>query len=388
MPGDQGKVFARGNGAAATAILALADGTIFRGRGFGASGAVYGELCFNTAMSGYQEVLSDPASARQIITFTFPHIGNVGTNPEDDESPVPAAIGMVLRADVTEPSNWRATEHLSDWLRRHGRIGISGIDTRRLTRTIREGGVQHAALAHDPDGRIDTDRLIEQARGFAGIGGADLAGEIASAPYRLDEMGWARNPSDSSGGTARCKVVAIEFGGPRSTLRALAAEGAEVIVMPSRSAAAEILAHDPDGIFLTSGPGDPAATGAHAVPLIQELLKAEKPIFGVGLGHQLLALALGGRSEKLAVGQHGANHPVQNVETGRVEITRMNNGFAVERGSLPESVVETHKSLFDGTNCGIRLKDRPVFSVQYQPMIGAVAEENLFARFIASTTPR
>lgn len=381
MPGEQSDGFARGNGAA-TAILALADGTIFRGRGFGATGAVSGELCFNTAMTGYQEILSDPASANQIVTFTFPHIGNTGTNREDDESSAPAASGMVLRADVTEPSNWRATEHFSEWLRRHGRIGISGIDTRRLTKLIRENGAAHAAIAHDPDGRIDSDLLIEQARRFAGIKGADLAGDFGTAPHRLDDMGWAQGESDTAPAADRRKVIAIDLGGTRSSLRALAAEGAEVIVLPAKASLDEVLAHDPEGIFLTSGPGDPAASGAET--LIRALLDTGKPIFGIGLGHQVLALALGGRTRKLAAGQHGANHPVRNTETGRVEITKMNAGFAVESGSLPEGVIETHISLFDGMNCGIRLKDRPVFSVQYQPITGAVAEENLFARFIAS----
>src|SRR5690625_3132826 len=364
MPGEQSEGFARGNGAA-TAILALADGTIFRGRGFGATGAVCGELCFNTAMTGYQEILSDPASANQIVTFTFPHIGNTGTNREDDESPAPSATGMVLRADVTEPSNWRATEHLSEWLRRHGRIGISGIDTRRLTRLIRENGAAHAAIAHDPDGRIDPDLLIEQARRFAGEG-ADPAGDSATAPYRLDNMGWAQGESDTAPATSRRKIVGVDFGGTRYNLRALAAEGAEGIVLPAKASPEQARAHDPEGIFLTSGPGDPAAIGAET--LIRALVDTGKPIFGIGLCHQVLALALGGRTRKLAAGQHGANHPVRNTETGRVEVTKMNAGFAVESGSLPEGVVETHVSLFDGTNCGIRLKDCSVFSVQYQPI--------------------
>lgn len=387
MPGEQGDGFARENGAL-TALLALADGTIFRGRGFGATGVVSGELCFNTSMSGYQEILSDPASARQIVTFTFPHIGNTGTNAEDDESSAPAASGVVLRADVTEPSNWRATEHLSEWLRRHGRIGISGIDTRRLTALIRKHGTARAAIAHDVDGRIDSDLLIEQARRFAGIEGEDLASDAGAVAYRLDEKAWAKGRPDTNPPASRRRVVAIDFGGTRSSLRALAGEGAELIVLPARASAKEVLAHDPEGIFLTSGPGDPEATGAHAVSVIQALLETGKPIFGVGLSHQLLALALGGRTQKLGSGQHGANHPVRNIETGRVEITKMNNGFAVENGSLPEGVIETHVSLFDGTNCGIRLKDRPVFSVQYQPIIGAVAESNLFARFIGSMNIR
>src|SRR5690625_2904616 len=367
MPGEQRDAFARGT---ATAILALADGTIFRGRGFGATGAVAGEISFNTAMTGYQEILSDPSSSGQIVTFTFPHIGNVGTNPEDNESAAPAAPGLVLRADVTEPSNWRATEHLSEWLRRHGRIGISGIDTRRLTARIREHGVTGAAIAHDPDGRIDADLLVEQAR--RGGEGAAAAGERDAAPWRLDDMAWAKAEGGAPVAANRRKVVAIDFGATRSSLLALAAEGAEVIVLPASASPDDVLAQDPDGIFLTSGPGDPAKAGADA--LIRGLIESGKPIFGIGLGHQLLALALGGRTRKLASGQHGANHPVKNVETGRVEITRMNNSHGVESGSLPDGVIETHRSLFDGTNCGIRLAGRPVFSVQFQPATSAVAE--------------
>ncbi len=393
MPGMQGDIFARGDDGAgtATAALALADGTVLRGRGFGATGVTVGELCFNTAMTGYQEIMTDPSYAQQIVTFTFPHIGNVGANPDDEEAPDPVARGMVVRWDVTEPANWRAAQHLSAWLGRRGRIGISGIDTRRLTRLIRDKGMPHAALAHAVDGRIDTDALIEKARGFAGIDGADLAREVTCAQsYRWDEMRWAWAEGYPRQIAPRHRVVAVDYGAKRTILRSLASAGCDVTVLPASATAEDVLAHDPDGIFLTNGPGDPAATGAYAVPMIQELLKADKPIFGVCLGHQLLALALGGRTKKMATGHHGANHPVKDLETGKVEITSMNHGFTVDADTLPGGVIQTHVSLFDGTNCGIRMADRPVFSVQYHPEASPGPQDSyyLFERFAAAMDAR
>ena len=392
MPGDpQGDNFARDGEGTSTAALALADGTVLRGRGFGATGATVGELCFNTAMTGYQEIMTDPSYAQQIVTFTFPHIGNVGANPDDEEAPDPVAQGMVVCWDVTEPANWRAAQHLSAWLARRGRIGISGIDTRRLTRRIRDHGMPHAALAHSPDGRIDTDELIARARAFPGIDGADLAKAVTCPQsYRWDEMRWAWADGYPRQASPRHKVVAVDFGAKRTILRSLASVGCDVTVLPATATAEEVLAHNPDGVFLTNGPGDPAATGTYAVPMIKDVLNADKPVFGVCLGHQLLALALGGRTRKMATGHHGANHPVKDLETGKVEITSMNHGFTVNADTLPGGVVQTHVSLFDGTNCGIRMADRPVFSVQYHPEASPGPQDSyyVFERFAAAMDRR
>ena len=370
---------------APTACLALADGTLIFGRGFGAVGVTVGELCFNTAMTGYQEIMTDPSYASQIVTFTFPHIGNVGANPEDDETADPVARGMVVKWDVTDPANWRAAEHLSAWMTRHGRIGISGVDTRRVTRLIRDKGMPHVAIAHDPDGAFDTDDLVARARAFPPIDGSDLAKDVTCAQsYRWDEMRWAWPDGFARQTAPRHHVVAVDFGAKRTILRCLASAGCDVTVMPATSTAEEVLARDPDGVFLSNGPGDPAATGEYAVPMIRGVLEAGKPIFGICLGHQMLALALGGRTKKMATGHHGANHPVKDLETGKVEITSMNHGFTVDAESLPEGVIETHVSLFDGTNCGLRMLDRPVFSVQYHPEASPGPQDSfyLFERFV------
>ncbi|MEL7463575.1 MAG: glutamine-hydrolyzing carbamoyl-phosphate synthase small subunit [Pseudomonadota bacterium] len=373
--------------AAPTACIALADGTLFHGRGFGAEGIVAGELCFNTAMTGYQEIMTDPSYAGQIVTFTFPHIGNVGTNPQDDETADPVALGMVVRMDPTDPSNWRAAEHVSNWLARRGRVAIGGVDTRRLTRLIRQKGMPHAAIGHAKDGALDTAALIAAAKGFAGLEGADLAKDVTCAQsYRWDEMRWAWPDGFTKQTAPRKKVVAVDFGAKRNILRCLASAGAEVTVLPATATAGDVLAHDPDGVFLSNGPGDPAATGEYAVPMIQGVLAAEKPVFGICLGHQMLALALGAETVKMNHGHHGANHPVKEKATGKVEITSMNHGFAVDAQTLPASVEETHVSLFDGSNCGIRLKDRPVFSVQHHPEASPGPQDSfyLFERFLAS----
>ncbi|MEM7189424.1 MAG: glutamine-hydrolyzing carbamoyl-phosphate synthase small subunit [Pseudomonadota bacterium] len=372
---------------ALTACMALADGTLIRGNGFGASGTAVGELCFNTAMTGYQEIMTDPSYAGQIVTFTFPHIGNVGANSEDEETADPVARGMVVKWDVTEQQNWRATEHLSAWLTRFGRIGISGIDTRRLTRLIRDMGMPHVAIAHQPDGQIDTDALIVAARGFNGIDGADLAKEVTcQQSYRWDEMRWAWPDGFAKQTDARHKVVAVDFGAKRTILRCLASAGCDVTVLPATATVDDVLAHDPDGVFLSNGPGDPAATGSYAVPMIQGVIDAGKPVFGICLGHQMLALALGGQTKKMTTGHHGANHPVKDLETGKVEITSMNHGFTVDADSLPDGVMETHVSLFDGTNCGLRVKDRPIFGVQYHPEASPGPQDSfyLFDRFVAA----
>jgi carbamoyl-phosphate synthase small subunit len=385
---EQSDIFgARALGGRPTGCIALADGSLFFGHGFGGTGAVVGELCFNTAMTGYQEVMTDPSYAGQMITFTFPHIGNVGANPEDDETADPVALGMVVKWDVTEPSNWRAVEHLSAWLARRGRIGLSGIDTRRLTRRIRDLGMPHAALAHAADGVFDVQALIARAQGFGGLEGADLAkGVTCAQSYRWDEMRWAWGQGFAKAEAPRHKVVAVDFGAKRNILRCLASAGCEVTVLPATATADEVLAHQPDGVFLSNGPGDPAATGEYAVPMIQGVLAAGKPIFGICLGHQMLALALGAKTVKMATGHHGANHPVKDLETGKVEITSMNHGFAVDAASLPEGVIETHVSLFDGSNCGLRVAGKPVFSVQYHPEASPGPQDShyLFDRFTAA----
>ncbi|MCH2168930.1 MAG: glutamine-hydrolyzing carbamoyl-phosphate synthase small subunit [Oceanicola sp.] len=374
-----------------TACLALADGTLFFGRGFGATGQAEAELCFNTAMTGYQEIMTDPSYAGQIVTFTFPHVGNVGVNPEDDETADPVAAGMVVKWDPTEPSNWRMTEELSAWLSRRGRIGIGGLDTRRLTRAIRQQGAPHVALAHNPDGVFDIEALVAAARSFAGLEGLDLAKDVTCAQsYRWDEMRWAWPDGYTRQEAPVHKVVAIDYGAKRNILRCLASAGCDVTVLPATATAEEVLAHEPDGVFLSNGPGDPAATGAYAVPMIQTVLERDLPVFGICLGHQMLALALGAQTIKMNHGHHGANHPVKDYETGKVEITSMNHGFTVDAQSLPEGVVETHVSLFDGSNCGIRLKDRDVFSVQHHPEASPGPQDSyyLFERFAAAMASR
>ena len=389
---EQSDIFSeRALGGQPTGCIALADGSLFFGHGFGATGTAVGELCFNTAMTGYQEVMTDPSYAGQIITFTFPHIGNVGTNPEDDETADPVALGMVVTWDVTEPSNWRAADQLSAWLARRGRIGVSGIDTRRVTRRIRDLGMPHAALAHAADGVFDTVALIARAQAFEGLEGADLAkGVTCTQSYRWDEMRWAWGQGFARAEAPRHKVVAVDYGAKRNILRCLASAGCDVTVLPATATADEVLAHKPDGVFLSNGPGDPAATGVYAVPMIQGVLAAGTPIFGICLGHQMLALALGGKTLKMNHGHHGANHPVKDLETGKVEITSMNHGFAVDAASLPDGVIQTHASLFDGSNCGIRAEGRPVFSVQYHPEASPGPQDSayLFERFTAAMAER
>ncbi|MGI1662778.1 glutamine-hydrolyzing carbamoyl-phosphate synthase small subunit [Palleronia sp. KMU-117] len=371
-----------------TACLALADGTLFFGRGFGATGLTTAELCFNTAMTGYQEIMTDPSYAGQVVTFTFPHVGNVGVNPEDDETADPVAAGMVVKWDPTEPSNWRATERLTDWLVRRGRIGMGGIDTRRLTRAIRQQGAPHVALAHDPDGNFDIEALVKAARAFPGLVGLDLAKDVSTRQsYRWDEMRWAWPEGYARREGPGHRVVAIDYGAKRNILRCLASTGCEVTVLPATATAEDVLALNPEGLFLSNGPGDPAATGDYAVPMIRAVLeRSDIPVFGICLGHQMLALALGARTIKMNHGHHGANHPVKDLETGKVEITSMNHGFTVDAQTLPDGVIETHVSLFDGSNCGIRLADRPVFSVQYHPEASPGPQDSyyLFERFAAA----
>ncbi len=384
-------IMAQGKPQKPTACLALADGTVFYGIGFGSTGETVAELCFNTAMTGYQEIMTDPSYAGQVVTFTFPHIGNTGVNPEDDETADPVAAGMVVKWDPTQASNWRATAELTDWLASRNRIGMGGIDTRRLTRAIRQQGAPHVALAHDPDGNFDIEALVAKARAFQGLEGLDLAKDVTCAQsYTWNEMRWAWPEGYRPQTNAEHKVVAIDYGAKRNILRCLASAGCDVTVLPATATAEDVLALKPDGVFLSNGPGDPAATGAYAVPMIKAVLETQIPVFGICLGHQMLALALGAKTIKMNHGHHGANHPVKDMETGKVEITSMNHGFTVDSQTLPDGVIETHVSLFDGSNCGIRVADRPVFSVQYHPEASPGPQDSyyLFERFAHAMSER
>lgn len=374
-----------------TACIVLADGSVFYGRGFGATGETVAELVFNTAMTGYQEIMTDPSYAGQVVTFTFPHIGNTGTTAEDDETAEPVAAGMVVKWDPTEPSNWRATDELTHWLASKGRIGVGGIDTRRLTRAIRQQGAPHVTLAHNPDGVFDLETLVAKARAWKGLVGLDLAKEVScTQSYRWNEMRWAWPEGYVERQGPGLKVVAIDYGAKRNILRCLASVGCDVTVLPASATAEDVLALNPDGVFLSNGPGDPAATGSYAVPMIQGVLKADLPLFGICLGHQMLALALGAKTVKMNHGHHGANHPVKDLTTGKVEITSMNHGFTVDSQSLPKGVSETHVSLFDGSNCGIALDGKPVYSVQYHPEASPGPQDSfyLFERFAEAMRAR
>jgi len=373
---------------ASTALLVLADGTIVEGQGLGAIGQATAEVCFNTAMTGYEEILTDPSYAGQIITFTFPHIGNVGTNDEDIETVNMAATsgvrGAVLRADITQPSNFRAAKHLNNWLESRGIIAIAGVDTRALTAHIRRNGMANSVIVHNPEGKFDRDALLGEARGWPGLEGMDLAIEVTCAQrYTWDETTWTLGQGFGRMNDPVRHVVAIDYGVKRNILRLLAGSGCRVTVVPATASAKDILALKPDGIFLSNGPGDPAATGAYAVPVLRELIGTGIPMFGICLGHQILALALGAKTEKMLQGHHGANHPVKDFTTGKVEITSMNHGFAVDGDSLPSGVTQTHISLFDGSNCGLSVDGKPIFSVQYHPEASPGPQDShyLFKRF-------
>jgi carbamoyl-phosphate synthase small subunit len=369
----------------ATAALVLPDGTVLWGRGIGAVGAAVGEVVFNTSMTGYQEVLTDPSYAGQIITFTFPHIGNVGANAEDIESQTPAARGAVLRADITDPSSWRATRHLDAWLKANGIPGVSGIDTRALTRRIRDVGAPNGTVVHAPDGNFDLPALTRQAGEWPGLIGMDLAKDVTCRQgYDWDEGVWRMGEGYGRRAEARFHVVAIDYGAKRNILRCLAESGCRVTVLPAEATAEDVLRRQPDGVFLSNGPGDPEATGAYAVPMIQGILERGLPLFGICLGHQMLALALGGRTCKMDIGHRGANHPVKDLATGKVEITSQNHGFAVIEESLPKGVTVSHRSLFDGSVEGLAVEGRPVFSVQYHPEASPGPQDShyLFDRFV------
>ncbi|MFA7414505.1 MAG: glutamine-hydrolyzing carbamoyl-phosphate synthase small subunit [Rhizobium sp.] len=374
-----------------TALLVLADGTVIEGQGIGATGKVQAEVCFNTALTGYEEILTDPSYLGQIVTFTFPHVGNVGTNAEDIEDLTPAArhgaVGVIFKADITDPSNYRAAQHLDAWLKARGIIGLCGIDTRALTAWIRENGAPNAVIAHDPAGVFDLGALKAEARAWSGLEGLDLAKVATSGQSSVwTETPWVWNKGFGTLGAedAKYHVVCVDYGVKRNILRLFAGLDAKVTVVPATTSAEDILALNPDGIFLSNGPGDPAATGAYAVPVIRKLIDSGLPVFGICLGHQMLALALGGTTEKMHQGHHGANHPVKDFTTGKVEIVSMNHGFAVDSKSLPEGVEETHVSLFDGSNCGLRLVGKPVFSVQHHPEASPGPQDShyLFRRFM------
>jgi carbamoyl-phosphate synthase small subunit len=350
-----------------------------------------GEVCFNTAMTGYEEILTDPSYAGQIITFTFPHIGNVGANREDIETTTPAARGLIIRADITQPANYRGLQHFDTWLKSYGLTGIAGVDTRRLARRIRDGGAPNGAMAYRPDGKPPLEELLAEARAWPGLEGMDLAKDVSCRQsYSWDETVWHHGEGYGRQTAPRFHVVAVDYGAKRNILRMLAAQGCRVTVVPANATGADILRHQPDGVFLSNGPGDPAATGLYAVPAIREVIASGKPLFGICLGHQLMALALGGRTKKMPIGHRGANHPVKDLTTGKVEITSQNHGFVVVPESLPPDVVPTHVSLFDGSNEGLRVEGKPVFSVQHHPEASPGPRDSnyLFERFVAMMEAR
>lgn len=369
----------------ATGVIVLADGSVFWGKGIGAEGRAVGEICFNTAMTGYQEILTDPSYAGQIITFTFPHIGNTGTNAEDIETMTPACRGLIVREDITTDSNWRAKNTFSGWLQAHHMSGVCGIDTRALTQRIRDTGAPNGVICHSASGTFDIAALKKEAAGWAGLEGMDLAKDVScTQAYTWEETLWDPRTGHGTLSNPAYHVVAMDFGAKRNILRCLASAGCKVTVVPGNTTADEILALKPDGVFLSNGPGDPAATAAYAVPTIRTLLDKNVPTFGICLGHQLLGLALGGKTQKMPLGHRGANHPVQDLATGRVEITSQNHGFCVIPESLPADVEVTHISLFDKTNEGLRVKNKPAFSVQYHPESSPGPHDShyLFHRFV------
>jgi carbamoyl-phosphate synthase small subunit len=368
----------------ATGVLVLASGEVIWGKGFGAEGQAVGEVCFNTAMTGYQEVMTDPSYAGQIINFTFPHIGNVGTNPEDVEALNPHALGAIVRQDVTDPSNFRSTQHFDAWMKANGRICISGVDTRALTRLIRVAGAPNAVIAHSASGDFDVPALLARAKAWAGLEGMDLAKDVTTLQtYGWDQGLWKLGSGYAQPAKGRKKVVAIDYGIKHNILRNLVDVGCDVTIVSATATFEEIMAHAPDGLFLSNGPGDPAATGVYAVPVIKQWLETKKPLFGICLGHQMLGLAVGAKTEKMHQGHRGANHPVKRLSDGAVEITSMNHGFAVDAATLPANAKATHISLFDGSNCGFELADQPAFSVQYHPEASPGPQDShyLFEKF-------
>lgn len=372
-----------------TAVIVLADGTIIQGKGCGATGVVQAEICFNTAITGYQEILTDPSYAGQVVTFTFPHIGNVGANDEDQEmleaGKSDGAVGTVFKADITNPSNYRSAQHLNEWLKAQGIIGMSGIDTRALTNLIREKGLANCVIAHDAKGEFDFDDLKKKAKDWSGLEGLDLAKTVGHGQDKpWSETPWVWDEGYSNTSEAKYHIVAMDFGVKRNILRLLADLGCKITILPATASAEEVLSHKPDGVFISNGPGDPAATGEYSVKAIQDILKTDIPVFGICLGHQMLALALGAKTKKMHQGHHGANHPVKDHTTNKVEIVSMNHGFAVDADTFPAGVKETHVSLFDGSNCGLAVEGKPVFSVQHHPEASPGPQDShyLFKRFL------
>lgn len=372
-----------------TAVIVLADGTIIQGKGCGAIGVVQAEICFNTAITGYQEILTDPSYAGQVVTFTFPHIGNVGANDEDQEmleaGKSDGAVGTVFKADITNPSNYRSAQHLNEWLKAQGIIGMSGIDTRALTNLIREKGLANCVIAHDAKGEFDFDDLKKKAKDWSGLEGLDLAKTVGHGQDKpWSETPWVWDEGYSNTSEAKYHIVAMDFGVKRNILRLLADLGCKITILPATASAEEVLSHKPDGVFISNGPGDPAATGEYSVKAIQDILKTDIPVFGICLGHQMLALALGAKTKKMHQGHHGANHPVKDHTTNKVEIVSMNHGFAVDADTFPAGVKETHVSLFDGSNCGLAVEGKPVFSVQHHPEASPGPQDShyLFKRFL------
>lgn len=372
-----------------TAVIVLADGTIIQGKGCGATGVVQAEICFNTAITGYQEILTDPSYAGQVVTFTFPHIGNVGANDEDQEmleaGKSDGAVGAVFKADITNPSNYRSAQHLNEWLKAQGIIGMSGIDTRALTNLIREKGLANCVIAHDAKGEFDFDDLKKKAKDWSGLEGLDLAKTVGHGQDKpWSETPWVWDEGYSNTSEAKYHIVAMDFGVKRNILRLLADLGCKITILPATASAEEVLSHKPDGVFISNGPGDPAATGEYSVKAIQDILKTDIPVFGICLGHQMLALALGAKTKKMHQGHHGANHPVKDHTTNKVEIVSMNHGFAVDADTFPAGVKETHVSLFDGSNCGLAVEGKPVFSVQHHPEASPGPQDShyLFKRFL------
>ena len=381
----QGGVFSGARPNNADAALVLASGEVFWGRGAGIAGDAVGEVCFNTSLTGYQEILTDPSYAGQLITFTFPHIGNVGANPDDLETTTPASRGCILREPITEPANWRSAQHLDAWLKSYNLPAVTGVDTRRLTCLIRDGGAPSGTLVYTPGDEPNIVAALEKAQAFPGLEGMDLAKEVTcQQSYAWDETEWNLQEGFSRQENFKFHVVAVDFGAKRNILRCLASTGCRVTVVPASATAKDILAHKPDGVFLSNGPGDPAATGQYAVGMVQGILGSGLPIFGICLGHQILSLALGAKTHKMHMGHRGGNQPVKDLLTGKVEITSQNHGFVVVRETLPQGVVESHVSLFDGSNEGIRVEGKPVFSVQYHPEASPGPQDShyLFERFV------
>ena len=370
------------------AILVLQDGKFFKGLGLGYQGTATGEVCFNTSITGYQEIISDPSYAEQIINFTFPHVGNVGTNKEDHESDKIWTKGVIINTEITEPSNYRSLKHLDDWLKKNKIVGITGIDTRNLTNTIRDKGAPKGTIFFSKKGNFNIKSLLNKTQKWSGLKNLDLAEKVTTSKnYLWDDLKtWRKKDGFIKNKKKNLHVVAIDYGIKKNILRYFSDFNCKVTVVSCKPNTKDILKLKPNGIFLSNGPGDPAATGKYAVPIIKDLIKNNLPVFGICLGHQLLALTLGAKSKKMKLGHRGANHPVKNLIKGNVEITSQNHGFEVVKSSLSRNIQITHQSLFDNSIEGIRLKNKPVFSVQYHPESNPGPQDSvyLFEEFVKS----